>query len=251
MKREILAVSYSSQNMPNMENYHSSGAWHCAVMSLISLFGLSYFSVLFAQTLLFHWSSIGNEILKPVSVIVFCTGVMIWCFLTLLEVSSTLRRSQRTACRTSEFELGAVIVLIWTSTLPTVLLLFETQPSIQLEYAIILTIAFLGRVLDLVTFNSDRSVVRIRFSYHCVSLGLLCLAPAVQALVEIRPKSPTQATEFIYMVTRNCLGAAIYLIGPFERLNIMPSLQPSLCMMHLFLVYGLISYSRALIQAAL
>ncbi|KAJ5982328.1 Hly-III-related protein [Penicillium sp. IBT 35674x] len=54
-------------------------------MSLISLFGLSYFSVLFAQTLLFHSPSIDNEILKPVSVIVFCTGVMIWCFLTLLK----------------------------------------------------------------------------------------------------------------------------------------------------------------------
>ncbi|KAJ5938422.1 hypothetical protein N7466_001556 [Penicillium verhagenii] len=232
-----------------MGKYHPSNAGHCAIISLISLLGLFYFSVLFAQVLLFHRFMLGNQTLQALSVIAFCASVILWCSLILLDqVLSIFQNGQRTVSRRSEFELGAVLAVIWTSTLPTVLHLFETQPSIQLGYAAILTIAFFVTVAELLTFDSNISVVRIRFPYHCVSLGLLCLVPALQALAENRPAFPSLATEFIHMVMKNCLGAAIYLVSPLERLSFMPRLQPSLYVMHLCLVYSLVSYSRALMQ---
>ncbi|KAJ5751567.1 hypothetical protein N7520_008484 [Penicillium odoratum] len=119
---------------------------------------------------------------------------------------SNFRKDYSTKSHKPELELGAVLAVIWTSTLPTVIHLYETQPSIQLGYTVLLACAFLGSVLDYIASGLDSSVIRIRFPYHCTSLGLLRLAPAAQALAETRPAFPTLATEFIHMVLRNCLG---------------------------------------------
>ncbi|KAJ5938485.1 Hly-III-related protein [Penicillium verhagenii] len=138
-----------------MGKYHPSNAWHCAIISLISLLGIFYFSVVFAQVLLFLCFKLGSPTLQALSVIAFCASVILWCSLILLDqVLSIFQNGQYTASRRSEFELGAVLAVIWTSTLPTVLHLFETQPSIQLGYAAILTIAFFVTVAELLTFDS-------------------------------------------------------------------------------------------------
>jgi hypothetical protein len=114
-----------------------------------------------------------------------------------------------------------------------------------------LTITCIGGVLDTLSCNPDISAVQTRFPYYCVSFGLLCLAPAIHALTETRPTFLTLATDFIYMAFRNSLGAAFYLIGPLERSNTVFRLRPSLYVMHLVIIYSLVSYSRALIKLVL
>ena len=183
------------------------------------------------------------------SMVIFFASIMLWCSSALLnQFMSTFRKNDRTTSRRSKFELGAVLAVIWTSTLPTVFHTFESRPSIQLGYTVLLASAFLGSILDYIASSLDSSLIRIRFAYQCTSLGLLCLAPAAQALVETRPASPTLATEFIRMVVKNCLGAAIYLTSPLERFNVLPRLQPSLCVMYLCVIYSLVIYSKALMQ---
>jgi hypothetical protein len=187
--------------------------------------------------------------LMTLSMVIFFASIMLWCSLTLLnQFMSTFRKHPRTTSRRSKLELGAVLAVIWTSTLPTVLHLFESRPSLQLGYTILLASAFLGSFLDYIVSSLDSSLIRIRFPYHCTSLGLLCLAPAAQALIETRPASPTLAAEFIRMVVRNCLGATIYLTSPLERFNVLPRLQPSLCVMYLCVIFSLVTYSKALMQ---
>ena len=181
--------------------------------------------------------------------IIFFASIMLWCSSAFFnQIMSTFRKHHRTTSRRSQLELGAVLSVIWTSTLPTVLHLFKSRPSVQVGYTVLLASAFLGSVLDYVASGLDSSLIRIRFPYHCTSLGLLCLAPAAQALFETRPANPTLATEFIRMVVKNCLGAAIYVTSPLERFNILPRLQPSLCVMYLCVIYSLVIYSKALMQ---
>jgi predicted membrane channel-forming protein YqfA (hemolysin III family) len=217
---------------------------------MIGLFGLSYFSILAAQVLLFHFLPKRCQLLGLLSVIVFSIGVIIWCLSTVLpQVMSTVRGSRGASWQ--KFELASVLVLIWASTLPTIALLFEGQPLLQSGYFVMLTITCIGGVFDTLSCNPDISAVQTRFPYHCVSLGLLCLAPAIQALTETRPTFPTLATDFIYMAFRNSLGAAFYLIGPLERSNGVFRLRPSLYVMHLVIICSLVSYSRALMKLVL
>ncbi|KAJ5556737.1 hypothetical protein N7494_000652 [Penicillium frequentans] len=232
-----------------MNEYDPSRAWRCAIVSLISFSGLSYFSVLVAQVLFFRSPPVGNGVLMTLSMIIFFASIMLWCSSAFFnQIMSTFRKHHRTTSRRSQLELGAVLSVIWTSTLPTVLHLFKSRPSVQVGYTVLLASAFLGSVLDYVASGLDSSLIRIRFPYHCTSLGLLCLAPAAQALFETRPANPTLATEFIRMVVKNCLGAAIYVTSPLERFNILPRLQPSLCVMYLCVIYSLVIYSKALMQ---
>ncbi|KAJ5556667.1 hypothetical protein N7494_000582 [Penicillium frequentans] len=235
--------------MPKMNEYDPSRAWRCAIVSLSSFSGLSHFSVLVAQVLFFRSPPVGNGVLMTLSMVIFFASIMLWCSSALLnQFMSTFRKYHRNTSGRSKLELGAVLAVIWTSTLPTVLHLFKSRPSVQLGYTVLLASAFLGSVLDYVASSLDSSLIRIRLPYHCTSLGLLCLAPAAQALVETRPAGPTLAGEFIRMVVRNCLGAAIYLTSPLERFNVPPRLQPSLCVMYLCVIYSLVIYSKALMQ---
>ena len=233
-----------------MANEDSSSLRDCAVVSAISIFGLSYFSVLAAQILLFHFPSTRNEIIGTFSATIFSAGVIIWCLFTIL--SRVILGFQRNNAATwQKLELGSVLLLIWTSTLPAIILLFEAQPSLRLGYLVILTIVSVGSMLDLFICDPDISVVQIRFPYHCVSLGLLSLAPAIQALTETGSTLPTLAIEFLYMAARNSLAAIFFLIGPLERTNAVSGLRPSLYAMHLVLMYSIVSYSKALMQIAL
>ncbi|KAJ5543868.1 Hly-III-related protein [Penicillium frequentans] len=232
-----------------MNKYGPVGVWRCAIVSLISFSGLSHFSVLVAKILYYHFPPVGSGVLMTLSMMIFFTSIMLWCSSTLLnQFMSTFRKHPRTTSGRSKLELGAVLAVIWTSTLPMVFRLFESQPSVQLGYTILLASAFLGSVLDYIASSSDSSLIRIRFPYHCTSLGLLCLAPAAQALIETRLASPTLAVDFIWMVVGNCLGAAVYLASPLERFDVLPRLQPSLCVMYLCVIFSLVTYSKVLMQ---
>lgn len=231
----------------NMSSQSHPRVRHCAVVSTIGILGLSYFSILAAQVFLFHFLPKRCHMLGLLSVIVFSIGVIIWCLSTVLpQVMSTVRGSRGASWQ--KFELASVLFLIWASTLPTIALLFEGQPLLQSGYMVMLTITCVGGVLDTLSCNPDISAVQTRFPYHCVSFGLLCLAPAIQALTENIRTLPTLATDFIYMAFRNSLGAAFYLIGPLERSNTVFRLRPSLYMMQLVIIYSLVSYSRALMK---
>lgn len=81
--------------------------------------------------LLFHFPSSPAEILVAISVLVFCAGIIVWYLLSLIY--RVLHMFQgNDAINFQKLEFGGALVLIWTATIPSAVLLFRTQPSLQL-----------------------------------------------------------------------------------------------------------------------
>ena len=129
----------------------------CAILSIISIFGLSYFSVFAVQHLLFHFPSTPDGIINALSVIFFSAGVITWYLSTLSWRVISLFHGSHAACW-QKLELGGVLSLIWTTTLPAVILLFPTQPSLQLGYLAAFTVIAVGNLVDFLAYNISISV---------------------------------------------------------------------------------------------
>jgi predicted membrane channel-forming protein YqfA (hemolysin III family) len=52
------------------------------------------------------------------------------------------------AANWQKLEFGGDLILIWASTIPTVVLLFPAQPSIQLGYLFAFTLVAVGNLVD-------------------------------------------------------------------------------------------------------
>jgi hypothetical protein len=63
--------------------------------------------------------------------------------------------------------------------------------------------------------------------------------------------APPLAVEFGRMVMTSILGATLYLLRPLERLAVVQEWHPSIHTMRLVVIYGLVTYSKAVMQAAL
>lgn len=141
--------------------------------------------------------------------------------------------------------------MIWASTIPAVVLLFENQPWIQLSYASVYTLIAVGNLVEFLVSDSHASAIQIRFPYHCVSLGLLSLVPAIHGFAE-KPHVPSPlAIEFGQMAIYNALSGVFFLFRPLERIGMAYHWRPSLYIMHLVLVYNMVSYSRVVQETVL
>ncbi|KAJ5500636.1 Hly-III-related protein [Penicillium expansum] len=153
----------------------------CAILAIISIFGLSYFYLFVIHFFLFHFPSSPGGILDSLSVLVFCAGVILWCLSSL--VYRILYASHgRDVAEWQKLELGGALVLIWTTTIPSVVLLFRPQPSLQLGYLAAFTVIAVGTLVDFLVWDPSICAARYRFPYSCVSLGLLSLIPTIHAL---------------------------------------------------------------------
>jgi hypothetical protein len=89
-----------------------------------------------------------------------------------------------------------------------------------LTYLAIFSIVVVGSLVDFYVCDSSISLIRMRFLYHCASLGLLALGPIIQSLT-LRPSVAHElATAFGRMAVRNALAAVFYLLQPLERAHL-------------------------------
>jgi predicted membrane channel-forming protein YqfA (hemolysin III family) len=232
-----------------MASPHAQSVRDCVVLSIINVFGIFYFYLFMIHFLLFHFPSSPAEILVAMSVLVFCAGVIIWCLLSL--VYRALHAFQgNDAAKLQKLEFGGALVLIWTATIPSAVLLFRTQPALQLGYLCAFTIVAVGTLVDFLVWDSSHAA-RYRFPYICVSLGLLSMIPIIHSLTETPQISPSLAVHFGRVAMWNSLSAAFYLLQPLERTGAVTGWRPSLYIMHVVLAYSVVAYSRVILDAVL
>ncbi|KAJ5531433.1 Hly-III-related protein [Penicillium freii] len=222
----------------------------CAILAIISIFGLSYFYLFMIHFLLFHFPSSPGEILDSLSVLVYCAGVILWCLSSL--VYRILYASHGSdAAEWQKLELGGILVLIWTTTIPSVVLLFRAQPSLQLGYLAAFTVVAVGTLVDFLVWDPRICAARYRFPYSCISLGLLSLIPTIHTLTGTFQTPPLLAVHFGRVAIWNSLGAVFYLLRPLERMGVVNGWRPSLYVMHLVLAYSAVTYSRVILHTVL
>lgn len=222
----------------------------CATVAIINIFGLSYFSFFAVQFLLYHFPSSPEAIVNALSVIFFSGGIILSCLSSLIYCTISAFNGED-AADWQKLEFGATLVLIYTATVPSVVLQFSVQPSLQLGYLFAFTIVAVGNLVDFLVMDSDASAFRMRFPYHCGSLGFLALVPTIYALTGTFQNPLPLAVQFARFAGSNALGAALYLLRPLERTGVVNRWQPSLYVMHLVLVYSSIVYSREVLHTAL
>ena len=233
-----------------MTNFDVRNLRDCAILATINIFELSYFSLFSLQFLTVYFPSSPGAIIKALSAIFFSAGVILWCCSSLVYRAVTaFQDSEAPGWR--KLELGGLLLLIWASTIPAVVLLFENQLWIQLSYASVYTLIAVGNLVEFLVSDSHVCAIQIRFPYHCVSMGLLSLVPAIHALAE-KPHVPSPlAIQFGQMAIYNSLGGVFYLFRPLERIGMAHHWRPSLYVMHLVLAYNMVSYSRVVLETVL
>ncbi|CAG8891841.1 unnamed protein product [Penicillium egyptiacum] len=137
-----------------------------AILSIINVFGLLYFYPFPFDHLL----------------------VLIQPFYRFLDA---LRGND--AAEWQKLEFGAILVLIWATTLPSVIVLFRTEPCLQLGYTSAFTVVAVGILVDFVICDPSSYAAQYRFPYSCVSLGLLSLIPTIYALTRTFQNAPSLA----------------------------------------------------------
>jgi predicted membrane channel-forming protein YqfA (hemolysin III family) len=233
-----------------MADFNVHNLRDCAILATINIFGLSYFSLFSLQILTVYFPSFPGAITTTLSVIFLSAGVILWCSSSLIYRAITAFQDSE-APEWGKIESGALLLLIWASTIPAIVLLFESQPWIQLSYVSVYTLIAIGNIVDFLVSDSHASAIQIRFPYYCVFLGLLSVVPAIHAFAE-KPHDPSPlAIAFGRMVIYNALGGAFFLFQPLERIGITDRWRPSLYIMHLVLVYNMVSYSRVVLETAL
>ncbi|CAG7951651.1 unnamed protein product [Penicillium nalgiovense] len=240
----------SIDNLSAMADPDVQSMRDCVVLSIINAFGLFYFYLFTIHFLLFHFPSSPAEILVAMSVLVFCAGVIVWYFLSLVyRILHTFQGNDSGNLQKLEF--GGALILIWTATIPSAVLLLRNQPSLQLGYLSAFTIVAVGTLVDFLVWGSSIHASRSIFPYACVSLGLLSLIPSIHALTGTFESPPSLAIHFGRVAMWNSLGAAFYLLRPLERVGAVNDWRPSLYVMHIVLAYSAVSYSRVILHTVL
>ncbi|KAF3403984.1 hypothetical protein F1880_010322 [Penicillium rolfsii] len=222
----------------------------CAIVATINLFGASYFLLFLVHFLIFHFPSSPEVILKSLSVIFFCGGVIFWC-LTSLIYRTIEAFGHGNAPNWQRLEFSGALILISATAIPYVILQFSNQPPVQIGSMCALALAAVGYLVDFLVVDCRALVAQERFPYHCASLGLLSLVPAIYALAEPASVPSPLAFQFCRMVICNSLGALHYLLRPLERMGLVPGWRPSLYTMHLALVHSMVVYSNDILHGVL
>lgn len=220
------------------------------VLALINTFGVVYFSIFSVYLCINYFPSSPSSILKLISVIFFCCGMISWCLTSLVYRTINLFNDNDQS-EWQKLEFCGAMVLISAAAIPYVVLQFASQPSVRLGYICSLSLATVAYLVDFLVIDAEARVARVRFPYHCTSLGLLSLVPAIYAVAE----PDYIASPLTYLLLRLALCVALcalnYAIRPLERLQIICGWQPSLYLLHLAIVYSAFAYSKAIVESRL
>ncbi|KAF3002200.1 hypothetical protein E8E15_000400 [Penicillium rubens] len=137
-----------------------------AIITIINIFVLLYFYLFVIHFLLFYFPSSPRGILDSLSVLVFCAGVIFWCTSSVFYRFLDAFRGND-AAEWQKLEFGAALVLIWAATVPSVVVLFRTEPYLELGYISAFTVVAIEVLVDFVICDPS-CCVDIR---ECVLLG--------------------------------------------------------------------------------
>jgi hypothetical protein len=226
----------------------------CALGASIGIFGFSYFLIYALQFFIFHFPSTPGEIIVALSVTGFGIGTALWYLNLIYHHVIRVFEYEGTKDEQDSPQLGRLF-LLWVVTLPTISFLFSGQPLLQIWYTSSLTgitVGNLPRYLFLGQTDDD-DAPSTDFSPHMASVSLVALMPTIHALANpIFTQHQLQlAISFGELMIGGLLGRTLYLLRPLERMGVAQNWHPSLHGMHLIWTYSLVSFSNAVLQAAI
>ncbi|CAG7964495.1 unnamed protein product [Penicillium salamii] len=124
------------------------------------------------------------------------------------------------------------LIFFSRATIPSVVLLFSTLPSVQLGYLFSFTLVAVGNLVDFLAWDLSSSVARLRFPYYCTSLCLFSLVLIIHALT-------------------GTLSSISPLAVQFGQLCVFGGWRLELYVMHSILAYSVVIYSQAVLCAVL
>jgi predicted membrane channel-forming protein YqfA (hemolysin III family) len=220
----------------------------CTVIAILDIFGITYFSLFTLQCLLLHFPLCNTGISDSLATLLFGSGVVSWCFLSL-AYRILLVLGSTDACDWEKLEFGGILLLIYTTTISYVALQFSTRPLVQLGYICAISLLFVGHLVEVLVQPSGTPVTSLKFQYHCTSFGLLALVPIIHSLAEPLGQPMPLTLEIARVAVYNGLGAMQYFVRPLERMGLFQGWQPSLYIMYLVLIYSAVMLSPNIIPA--
>ncbi|KAJ6016488.1 hypothetical protein N7540_011079 [Penicillium herquei] len=185
----------------------------CAIGAVISIFGLGYFVLLFAQFLVFQFPATQDMIPDAIAVTAFSLCLILWYLAnTLCFILGGLDGRDPVGCKTSICQSG--LFLIWAAALPTVVFLFPNQPFLQLGYTSALTLVVLERMFPGTSPMPQGYVESIRYPGYVTAIVLLSSMPTIHAIARPAPTASVLPTAFVSFLLTNAFGAT----APFSSL---------------------------------
>jgi predicted membrane channel-forming protein YqfA (hemolysin III family) len=223
----------------NLSNRYRDGT----VVVLVHLLGISYFMFFLISFLLHHFPTSPDTIYRAQVVTFYCVGVLLWSLCSLIYRTLWIFFGDN-AAYWQKLEMAGTLGLIYATAIPYMAFAYDQQRYFRHGYLFCLAILTVGRITATFAQRSDESDNANHFRRDCAWLGLLVLAPAIQALCQSRGDPPSLAIGLIRFAGWNVLGALCYLARVPERVGMVGKLRPSLYMVHLLLVLNNISYGR-------
>ncbi|KAJ6016419.1 hypothetical protein N7540_011010 [Penicillium herquei] len=188
----------------------------CAIGAIISIFGLCYFVIFFAQFLLFEFPSTQDLIPDAIVVTAFSLCLMLWYLANALyHILSAFDGRDLAGYRSSICQSG--LFLIWAAALPTVVFLFPNQPFLQLGYTSALTLVVLERMFPGTPPMPQGYVESIRYPGYVTAIVLLSSMPTIHAIARPAPTASVLPAAFVRFLLTNAFGATALLLQPLER----------------------------------
>ncbi|KAJ6016539.1 hypothetical protein N7540_011130 [Penicillium herquei] len=219
----------------------------CAIGAIISIFGLCYFVIFFAQFLVFQFPATQDMIPDAIAVTAFSLCLILWylanaLYYILSADGRDLVVYKSAICQNGHF-------LIWAAALPTVVFLFPNQPFLQVGYTSALTLVVLERMFPGTPPMPQGYVESIRYSGYVTAIVLLSSMPTIHAIARPAPTASVLPTAFVRFLLTNAFGATTLLLQPLERSLGMSRWQLALHGAHILLTYSLVMYAKAVLQA--
>ena len=154
-------------------------------------------------------------------------GVIIWCLSSLAYWTLWVFHGDQ-AAPWQQLELAGALALIYTTAIPFAILHFSKHICLCIIYLSCFTIVAVDKMAQVVTMDLTNLESGQDFYYHCVSMGLFTLVPAMHGLCQMLNGPPEQAISLIRPVGLNSLGALCHLAGLPERSSLVGNWRPSL-----------------------
>ncbi|KAH8430109.1 uncharacterized protein LDX57_007779 [Aspergillus melleus] len=214
-----------------------------AILVSIHLVGLSYFLFFLVSFLLWHFPTSPGTIVQAQAVTLYSSGVILWCLCSLAHrVRGTLYGSQ--AVSWLKLEQAGTLFLIYTTTVPLVILSSDQHGYLRLAYLFCFTIAVVGTMTDFLSYH-------LYFCQFCLALGSFALLPPIYILRQPWALPSPLVVGLIRLAGWNLLAGLGYLARGPERLGLVGEWKPSLYLMHLAVILNSISYGRYIWDAAI
>ena len=238
----FLGFAFRVSNMESTLSFRRDGV----ILACLHLFGLSYFVLFLTSFLLFRFPAQADTISRTQGVIFYCGGAILWSLCSLVYRVIWIIHGNDARSR-QKLEFVGILLLIYTSAIPLVVLQSAIHIYSRSVCLLCLTIAMTQAIAEIITvdgLDSDRA-----FRRRCLWLGLLALMPATYILLHPAAGSLSLALGLVRLAVFNVLGALLHLAGLPERCRLVGSWRPSLDLMHLTVILNHVLYAQDVVNA--